>query len=45
MGKIIIKRCPVCKKEVVFEYIGATIGAGQLYACPDCDVVIIVREG
>ena len=32
--------CPVCKKSVTSIRIGATIGAGQLTACPNCGVVI-----
>lgn len=32
-------KCPVCKKHVLLKRIGATIGAGQLTACPNCGVV------
>ena len=32
-------KCPVCKKWIVPKRIGATIGAGQLTACPKCGVV------
>ena len=33
--------CPVCKKNVIPLRIGATIGATQLRACPECGVVFI----
>ena len=34
-------KCPVCKKFVTPKRIGigATIGAGQFTACPNCGVV------
>jgi uncharacterized Zn finger protein len=32
-------KCPVCKQWVITKRIGATIGAGQLTACPNCGTV------
>lgn len=32
-------KCPVCKKNVIPVRIGATVGGGQLTACPECGVV------
>jgi len=32
-------KCPVCKKHIITKPVGATLGAGQLTACPICGVV------
>ncbi len=34
-------KCPNCKKYIIPLKIGATIGAAQLKACPECGVVFI----
>lgn len=34
-------KCPACKKDVVPLRCGATIGATQLKACPECGVVFV----
>jgi hypothetical protein len=34
-------KCPVCHKYIVPLRLGATIGAAQLKACPECGVVLI----
>jgi len=43
MAKVVEKKCPVCEAVVTFEYIGATVGGGQLYSCPVCHIVIEER--
>jgi uncharacterized C2H2 Zn-finger protein len=39
--------CAVCKAQVIMRRVGATIGAGQLIACPKCGAVFCeqIKEG
>lgn len=36
----LVLKCPSCKKTVISKYLGATIGAAKLYACPKCGTVL-----